>query len=33
MGHSKPETTQRYDKRGEANKRAVVELLSLRGEK
>ena len=31
MGHSKPETTKRYDKRGEANKRAVVELLSLKG--
>lgn len=27
------ETTKRYDKRPEANERAVVELLSLRGEK
>lgn len=32
MGHAKPETTKRYDKRPEASKRAVVELLSLKTE-
>ena len=31
MGHAKPETTKRYDKRPEASKRAVVELLRLKG--
>lgn len=31
MGHAKPETTKRYDKRPEASKRAVVGLLNLRG--
>ena len=33
MGRAKPETTKRYDKRGEADKRQVVGLLNLNREK